>query len=77
MSTQPTSDPSPITPERMEPFVGDLTKSGQQMVTTMSNILNDIQFQRAMQIGYMMACQDYGLPIPEFDDPAENTIFKA
>ena len=69
------TDESPITAERIAPFVSDLTRSGQQMVTDMSTIVNDVQFQRSMQIGYMMACQDYGLPVPEFDDPAQGTIF--
>jgi hypothetical protein len=80
MTTQQTSEPfdeSPVNPDRIAPFVSDLTRSGQEMVTKMSNILNDIQFQRAMQLGYMMACEDFGLPVPEFDDPAETTIFKA
>lgn len=68
-------DDNPITQDRMAPFVSDLTRSGQQMVTEMSNVINDIQFKRGMQIGYMMACEDFALPVPEFDDPAENTMF--
>lgn len=62
---------NPLTTERIGPFIGDMTRSGQELVAAMSNRINDVQFRRAMQIGYMMACQDYGLTPPEFNDPAE------
>ena len=63
---------NPITADRAAPFIGDLTVSGQEMITNMSKTVNDVQFMRAMQIGYMMACQDYGMPMPDFGDPAQD-----
>lgn len=63
---------SPIPAERAAQFIPDLNAAGQEMIAAMSLKVNDIQFRRAMQIGYMMACQDYGLEAPEFGNPAED-----
>ena len=78
MSTPKTSEDVgdfPVTPQRIAGYVGELTQSGQELIQKMSLQVNDVQFERAIQIGYMMACQDYGLPVPNFPDPAKRLGF--
>lgn len=64
----------PLTPARIDPFVRDVTISGQRMVQQLSEKINKASVMKAMQLGYLMACEDHGLPLPEFDDP-EKMIF--
>jgi hypothetical protein len=71
--TSPKDSESPISAQRAEAFVADLNSAGNEMITRASLKINEIQYRRAMQIGYMMACQDYGLEVPEFGNPAEGT----
>jgi len=72
--TQPATYADPLTQERVAPFVGDVTKTGQRLVADLSDKINTVSVMRSMQIGYMMACQDHGVPIPDFDDPAETLL---
>lgn len=70
---QPEALENPLAPERTQPFIEDLTRGGQELFNYMSAEMNRISFLRAMQTGYLMACQDYGLPYPEFGDPAKTS----
>ena len=60
---------NPLSPARTEKFVQDVTRGGEELIHGMSQQINSITIRRAMQIGYMMACQDHGLPVPEMEDP--------
>ena len=33
--------------------------------------INTVSVLKSMQLGYLMACEDHGLPLPEFADPEE------
>jgi hypothetical protein len=70
------STDNPLTPERIEGFISDVTNGGSNLVKILSDRINDVSIRRSMQIGYMLACQDHGLAPPEFSDPAE-TLIKA
>jgi len=63
---------NPLEPQRIEGFITDVTNGGSDLIKVMSDKINEISIRRSMQIGYMLACQDHGLPVPEFNDPAEN-----
>ena len=76
MTNSPSNSDNPLTRERMASTIRDLTTSGQELINAMSMQVNDIQFERALQMGYMMACQDFGLPVPDFKDPVQNLPFK-
>jgi len=65
---------NPLEPQRIEGFIADVTNGGANLVKLVSDEINEISIRRSMQIGYMMACQDHGLPVPEFGDPAENLV---
>lgn len=62
---------NPLTPSRTAPFIRDISENGSKLVASLSDKINTVSVMRAMQIGYMMACEDHGLPMPEFEDPAE------
>lgn len=64
----------PLVASRIEPFVRDVTITGERMVKELSAKINQVSVLRSMQLGYLMACQDHGLPAPEFEDP-EVTVF--
>lgn len=61
----------PLTESRIEPFIRDISINGSKLVQELSEKINTVSVQRAMQIGYMMACEDHALPLPDFDDPAD------
>lgn len=61
---------NPLDPARIEEFTSDVVRGGERLVQKVSADLNEINVRRAMQIGYMLACQDNNLPIPEMEDPA-------
>jgi len=44
------------------------------MVQDLSDKINTVSVMRAMQLGYIFACQDHGLTPPDFVDP-EETMF--
>jgi len=67
---------NPLDRVRVEGFITDVTNGGANLVKLVSDQINEISIRRSMQIGYMLACQDHGLPVPEFSDPAE-TLAKA
>jgi hypothetical protein len=71
MSAQKSYADNPLDPERVEGFVADVTNGGANLVKLVSDAINEISIRRSMQIGYMLACQDHGLPVPEFSDPGE------
>ncbi len=62
---------NPLTAERIDGFINDIARGGERLVQQVSNDINEISIRRAMQIGYMMACQDHNLPVPQMDDPAK------
>lgn len=74
--SQPATYDDPLTPSRVEPFVRDVSASGARMVQELSDKINNVSVLRSMQLGYLMACEDHGLPLPEFKDP-EEVIFGA
>lgn len=65
---------NPLPADRIEAFITDVTNGGASLVKVVSDEINEISIRRSMQIGYMLACQDYGLPVPEFNDPAEKLV---
>lgn len=72
---QPATYVDPLTHDRVAPFISDVTHQGSVLVTALSEKINEVSVRRSIQIGYMLACQDHGLPLPDFADPAEE-IFK-
>ena len=62
---------NPLTDSRIEPFVRDVSENGAKLVSSLSDKINTVSVVRSMQLGYMMACEDHGLPIPNFEDPAD------
>ena len=68
---RPATYDDPLVPSRIEPFVKDVTISGARMVEDLSAKINQVSVLRSMQLGYLMACEDHGLPLPEFQDPEE------
>lgn len=62
---------NPLTPARIEPFVRDVSENGSKLVQSLSEKINTVSVVRSMQLGYMMACEDHGLPLPNFEDPAD------
>lgn len=66
---QPINDP--LSMGRIDGFINDVTRSGEALVQGVSQKVNEITLRRAIQIGYMMACQDHGLPVPDMADPGE------
>jgi len=72
-STQDTgSNENPLYNERISVYMSDITRGGERLVQKVSNDINEISIRRAMQIGYMMACQDHNLKVPQMDDPAKS-----
>jgi len=71
MSAPKSSVDNPLAAERIEGFVADVTNGGANLVKLVSDAINEISIRRSMQIGYMLACQDHGLPVPDFGDPGE------
>lgn len=71
---QPATYDDPLVPSRVDPFIRDVTQTGSRMVSALSDKINTVSVMRAMQLGYLMACEDHGLPVPEFKDP-EETVF--
>lgn len=71
---QPATYADPLTPSRVDPFIRDVTASGQRMVAELSDKINTVSVLKSMQLGYLMACEDHGLPLPEFEDP-EKVVF--
>lgn len=62
---------NPLDPDRTDHFVKDIVRGGAELVAKVSTDINEISIRRAMQIGYMLCCQDHGLPSPTMDDPAK------
>lgn len=71
---KPATYADPLTHTRVAPYVGDVTRQGTALITDLSEKINEISVRRSIQIGYMMACQDHGLPVPEFADPADEVL---
>lgn len=57
--------------DQVDKFIDDITRGGERLVSKVSNDINEISIRRAMQIGWMLACQHHGLDIPEMQDPAK------
>ena len=72
--SQPATYVDPLTLDRVAPFIGDVTRQGSELVAQLSEKINEISVRRSIQIGYMLACQDHGLPLPEFTDPADEIL---
>ena len=75
--TQPATYDDPLVPSRVDPFIRDVTISGQHMVAELSDKINTVSVLKSMQLGYLMACEDHGLPLPEFKDPEEVVFGKS
>ena len=67
---QPSANPIKDHPD-IETFINDIARGGERLVQKVSNDINEISIRRAMQIGYMMACQDHNLEVPKMNDPAK------
>ena len=67
----PATYDDPLVPSRVDPFIRDVTASGARMVAELSDKINTVSVLKSMQLGYLMACEDHGLPLPEFADPEE------
>jgi hypothetical protein len=68
---EPATFDDPLVLSRVAPYVGDVSKTGATLVAELSEKINQVSVIRSMQIGYMLACQDFALPVPDFKDPAE------
>lgn len=71
---EPTADP--LAGEEVKGFVNDIIRGSERLVQKVSADVNEISIRRAMQIGYMLACQEHGLDVPEMTDPAEAMGYK-
>ena len=70
----PATYADPLTPDRVAPYIGDISRQGSELITKLSDKINEVTVRRAFQIGYMMACQDHGIALPEFSDPADTVL---
>jgi len=71
---RPATYDDPLTRSRVDPYVREVTNTGARMVQDLSDKINTVSVMRAMQLGYIFACQDHGLTPPDFVDP-EETMF--
>lgn len=55
--------------QRAGETVARLSNDAVLMVQQATDTLNAITMTRAMQAGYRMACEDFGLPVPDMEDP--------
>lgn len=55
--------------ERAAPHVQQISQQGQQLVAALSEQINAVSIMRAMQVGYLMCCEDNDLQTPVFEDP--------
>lgn len=72
--SKPATFDDPLTRARIDPFVRDVSNTGARMVQDLSDKINTVSVMRAMQLGYMFACEDHGLTPPDFEDP-EDIVF--
>lgn len=56
---------------RASPHIRRISNDGQTLVQELSQRVNAVSVIRAMQIGYSMCCEDNGLPVPVFEEPAK------
>ena len=63
--------PEAPSPQTMMPMIEEVTQISQERMAAISNRLNNAAIMDAIQKGYAMACEDHGLPVPEFPDPSE------
>jgi hypothetical protein len=68
------TNPNPLNPMRLDKVVRDLTDDSMMMMNTLSQKMNAVSFERAIQKGYAMACEDHGKPIPVFVDPMKELL---
>lgn len=66
---------NPLAPDKIANYVHDVARGGQELAVKAGSAMNEISIRRAMQVGYMLACQDHGLPVPHMPDPAEDFDF--
>ena len=55
---------------RAHPHIDKLSKEAMGLAQEVSATINAVTITRAMQIGYLTACRDHGLPEPDMEDPA-------
>ncbi len=64
-------NPAPLSPIRIAEKIRSLSDDSQMITNTIVARLNAIAFERALQAGYIMACEDLGAPLPMFVDPQD------
>jgi hypothetical protein len=68
------TNPNPLNPVRVSEKIRHLTEDSQMMMGTVSDRLNAVAFERAIQAGYVMACEDLGAAPPAFIDPMQTLV---
>ncbi len=63
------TNPNPLNPLRISEKIRGLTDDTQMMMGAIASRLNAVSFERAIQAGYRMACEDMGREPPDFIDP--------
>jgi hypothetical protein len=70
VSPKPAGHPLPM--DRVQDMVAEITNNNMQLVQQNSNKIGYVSLRRAMNFGYLMACQDHGIPVPEMPDPLDD-----
>lgn len=57
---------NPLNRVRIKDSIDKLTFDAQERMARMAEEVNTQSFMGAMRVGYRMACEDNGLPVPTF-----------